>query len=46
MTPTSHVLPLTNVLREDRAVPRPGDADYLSLAPSADKGHYRVPQIL
>lgn len=44
--PTSHVLPLQNVLREDEAKPRPTDADYLSLAPGSDKGHYEVPQII
>ena len=44
--PTSHVLPITNVLREDQTRPRPADKDYLSLAPRSDKGHYEVPQII
>ena len=44
--PTSHVLPITNVLREDKTRPRPEGKDYLSLAPKSDKGHYEVPQII
>lgn len=44
--PTSHVLPLSNVLREDEAVRRFPEADYLSLAPRHDKGHYEVPKII
>jgi aspartyl-tRNA(Asn)/glutamyl-tRNA(Gln) amidotransferase subunit C len=44
--PTSHSVPLTNVLRDD--VPRPGlphDAA-LAGAPDADQGRFRVPRIL
>lgn len=44
--PTSHVLPLNNVLRNDETVTRFPEADYLSLAPKQDKGHYAVPQII
>ena len=44
--PTSHVLPLQNVLREDVVQPRQPDSDYLGLAPASDKGHYEVPQII
>ena len=44
--PTSHVLPLRNVCREDKVVPRDKDANYLDLAPRKDKGHYEVPQII
>ena len=44
--PTSHVLPLTNVFREDEAKPVFGDGEYLPLAPKQDKDHYEVPQII
>lgn len=44
--PTSHAVPLVNVFRED--VVRPGlTADQaLAMAPAADSGRFRVPQIL
>ena len=44
--PTSHPLPLLNVLRDDE--PRPGlDRDeVLAQAPSAEDGRFRVPRIL
>jgi aspartyl-tRNA(Asn)/glutamyl-tRNA(Gln) amidotransferase subunit C len=44
--PTSHSVPLTNVLRED--VPRPSltQADVLAGAPDAAEGRFRVPRIL
>jgi aspartyl-tRNA(Asn)/glutamyl-tRNA(Gln) amidotransferase subunit C len=44
--PTSHPIPLTNVLRPD--TPRPGlDRDVvLSMAPAAEDGRFRVPRIL
>jgi aspartyl-tRNA(Asn)/glutamyl-tRNA(Gln) amidotransferase subunit C len=44
--PTSHPLPLTNVLRPDQPMPclTPGEA--LSGAPAAEDGRFRVPRIL
>ena len=44
--PTSHVVPVTNVLRPD--TPRPSvDRDMvLATAPSAEDGRFRVPRIL
>ncbi len=44
--PTSHAVPLVNVFRED--VVRPGlTADEaLAMAPAAEAGRFRVPQIL
>ncbi|HWH00900.1 MAG TPA: Asp-tRNA(Asn)/Glu-tRNA(Gln) amidotransferase subunit GatC [Pilimelia sp.] len=44
--PTSHAVPLTNVLRED--VVRPGlpREEALAGAPDADQGRFRVPRIL
>lgn len=44
--PTSHVLPLENVFREDEAKTIFEDGKYLPLAPRHDKDHYEVPQIL
>jgi len=43
--PTSHVLPIHNVFREDKAS-KPSDVDYLSGAPAHKKGHYEVPKII
>ncbi|WP_078550231.1 Asp-tRNA(Asn)/Glu-tRNA(Gln) amidotransferase subunit GatC [Litchfieldia alkalitelluris] len=44
--PTSHVLPVKNVLRED--VPQKGlpVEDVLKNAPDAKDGHFRVPSII
>jgi aspartyl-tRNA(Asn)/glutamyl-tRNA(Gln) amidotransferase subunit C len=44
--PTSHAVPLTNVLRPD--VERPGltAAEALAAAPAAEDGRFRVPRIL
>ena len=44
--PTSHVLPLQNVFREDEVKTVFEDGKYLPLAPRQDKGHYEVPQII
>jgi aspartyl-tRNA(Asn)/glutamyl-tRNA(Gln) amidotransferase subunit C len=44
--PTSHVLPLVNVMREDEVRPSyPADA-MLANAPDAHDGQFRVPRIL
>ena len=44
--PTSHPIPLRNVLRED--LPRPGldRAAVLGMAPAEEDGRFRVPRIL
>jgi aspartyl-tRNA(Asn)/glutamyl-tRNA(Gln) amidotransferase subunit C len=44
--PTSHAVPLTNVLRDDE--PRPGleQQAVLAAAPDAERGRFRVPRIL
>jgi len=44
--PTSHVLPLTNVMRDD--VPRDclPTAEALANAPEAEQGHFAVPKII
>ena len=44
--PTSHVLPLTNVLREDEPRACLTNAEALANAPEADQGHYAVPKII
>ncbi len=44
--PTSHPIPLANVMRPDE--PRPGLArdEVLAMAPAAEDGRFRVPRIL
>jgi aspartyl-tRNA(Asn)/glutamyl-tRNA(Gln) amidotransferase subunit C len=44
--PTSHPLPLANVMRDDEAGPTLDPADVLAAAPDADDGRFRVPPIL
>ena len=44
--PTSHALPLTNVLRADEPAPSLGAEAALAAAPEAEDGRFRVPQIL
>lgn len=44
--PTSHVVPLTNVLRPDEVVPGLDRAAALAAAPDAEEGRFRVPRIL
>lgn len=43
---TSHVLPLTNVLREDEPRPCLTNAEALANAPDPDQGHFAVPKII
>jgi aspartyl-tRNA(Asn)/glutamyl-tRNA(Gln) amidotransferase subunit C len=44
--PTSHAVPLTNVLREDVVVPGLTAEGALAGAPDAVEGRFRVPRIL
>jgi aspartyl-tRNA(Asn)/glutamyl-tRNA(Gln) amidotransferase subunit C len=44
--PTSHPLPLTNVLRPDVEVPGLNAEQALAAAPAAEGGRFRVPRIL
>ena len=44
--PTSHSVPLTNVLRDDVVQPSLSQADVLSGAPDTAEGRFRVPRIL
>ena len=43
--PTSHVLPVHNVFRDDEVL-KSTDVDYLAGSPSNNKGHYEVPKII
>lgn len=44
--PTSHALPLRNVMREDVVTPGLTQEEALSGAPAAEDGRFRVPRIL
>lgn len=44
--PTSHAVPLTNVLRDDEPVPGLAATDALAEAPDPAEGRFRVPRIL
>jgi len=44
--PTSHSVPLTNVLRDDEVGPCLSHEEVLAAAPAAEDGRFRVPRIL
>lgn len=44
--PTSHTLPVTNVLRPDELRPSLARDEVLAAAPAAEDGRFRVPRIL
>ena len=44
--PTSHVLPLKNVFRDDRVVPSLPQADALRIALTQQDGAFTVPQVI
>ena len=44
--PTSHVVPVTNVLRPDEPRPSVDRDTVLATAPAAEDGRFRVPRIL
>jgi aspartyl-tRNA(Asn)/glutamyl-tRNA(Gln) amidotransferase subunit C len=44
--PTSHALPLTNVMRPDEVRPGLSAEEALAGAPAAEDGRFRVPRIL
>jgi aspartyl-tRNA(Asn)/glutamyl-tRNA(Gln) amidotransferase subunit C len=44
--PTSHALPITNVVRPDQRRPGLTQDEALSGAPAAEDGRFRVPRIL
>ena len=43
---TSHPIPLTNVMREDKVVPTLNRDEVLAAAPADEDGKFLVPQIL
>ena len=44
--PTSHVIPITNVLRDDAVTPSLDRDEVLAQAPAHDRGFFRVPKVL
>jgi aspartyl-tRNA(Asn)/glutamyl-tRNA(Gln) amidotransferase subunit C len=44
--PTSHVLDLFSVMREDEAKPSLGTEKALQNAPAAEHGHFKVPRVI
>lgn len=46
VTPTSHVLSLQNVFREDETTGGFPDGYLMGNAPRKEKGHYQVPKII
>ncbi|MBD2847770.1 Asp-tRNA(Asn)/Glu-tRNA(Gln) amidotransferase subunit GatC [Paenibacillus sp. IB182496] len=44
--PTTHVLPITNVMREDEPRPSTGVDKAMRNAPDEDEGQFRVPAVL
>ena len=44
--PTSHVVPLQNVMREDRVRPSLPREEVLRNAPRAERGYFQVPRIV
>ncbi len=46
VTPTTHVLELTNVLREDEERPFPGREELLANAPEREGSYFKVPKVI
>jgi aspartyl-tRNA(Asn)/glutamyl-tRNA(Gln) amidotransferase subunit C len=46
VVPTAHVLPISNVFREDEPRPSFSQAEALANAPSSGHGHFRVPRVI
>lgn len=44
--PTSHAIPMKNVLREDKVIPCKNPDEILTNAPEEEKRMFRVPRIL
>ena len=44
--PTSHVLPIRNVVKSDVAKPSYPRDDVLEAAPSAEEGYFEVPKVI
>jgi aspartyl-tRNA(Asn)/glutamyl-tRNA(Gln) amidotransferase subunit C len=46
VAPTAHVLPISNVFRNDEKRPSLSQAEALANAPSSGHGHFRVPRVI
>ena len=46
ISPTSHAIPMKNVLREDKVIPCENAGDILANAPEEEGHMFRVPRIL
>lgn len=46
LEPTSHSIPLVNVMRPDTVIPNPFREELLANAPLIEQGMFRVPRIL
>ena len=46
VSPTSHVLPISNVSKRDDAKPSYDREDILDGAPSAEEGYFEVPKVI
>jgi aspartyl-tRNA(Asn)/glutamyl-tRNA(Gln) amidotransferase subunit C len=46
VAPTAHVLPISNVFRNDEKRPSLSQAEALANAPSSGHGHFRVPKVI
>lgn len=44
--PTSHSVPLQNIMRDDAAAPSPSQQDILANAPQSEEGFFRVKAVL
>ena len=44
--PTSHAIPMKNVLREDKVIPFQNTQDILANAPEEEGGMFKVPRII
>ena len=44
--PTSHILPIRNITREDKVIPSPGQEVMLKNAPDQENGFFRVPPVI
>jgi len=46
VSPTSHAIPMKNVLREDKVIPFENTEDILANGPDVEKNMFRVPRII
>lgn len=44
--PTSHVIPISNVFKEDELKPSFPQEEVLAIAPDEEDGHFKVPKII